>query len=163
MRYEMAVLAALVQEDSPNTHSIVTATGISERKVQDVLNTLQSTMDISISREKNGKRQALSISSWGVFGDGERLIEKLKNTDLSIFKQHRKITTKASPDKTRSPRMVTLEEKRDYYNQVKLKNYRDSMRLEGFSVEDTPLPSDKQDREALRKNLIAMYKASGYV
>ncbi|PPE56405.1 hypothetical protein F157LOC_04053 [Pectobacterium brasiliense] len=59
--------------------------------------------------------------------------------------------------------MVTLEEKRDYYNQVKLKNYRDSMRLEGFSVEDTPLPADKQEREALRKNLIAMYKASGYV
>ncbi len=26
MRYEMAVLAALVQEDSPNTHSIVTTT-----------------------------------------------------------------------------------------------------------------------------------------
>ncbi|MBI0519150.1 helix-turn-helix domain-containing protein, partial [Pectobacterium parmentieri] len=77
MRYEMAVLAALVQENSPNTQSIVTATGISERKVQDVLNTLQSTMDINISREKNGKRQALSISSWGVFGDGERLIEKL--------------------------------------------------------------------------------------
>ncbi|MBI0520701.1 helix-turn-helix domain-containing protein, partial [Pectobacterium parmentieri] len=77
MRYEMAVLAALVQEDFPNTHSIVTATGISERKVQEVLSTLQSTMDISITRVKNGKRQALPISSWGVFGDGERLIEKL--------------------------------------------------------------------------------------
>ncbi|MGQ5288105.1 YhfG family protein [Pectobacterium actinidiae] len=120
-------------------------------------------MDINISREKNGKRQSLSISSWGVFGDGKRLIEKLKNTDLLIFKQHRKITTKALPNKTRSSRMVTLEEKRDYYNQVKLKNYRDSMRLEGFNVEDTPLPSDKQEREALRKNLIAMCKAGGCV
>ncbi|WP_226374080.1 YhfG family protein [Pectobacterium quasiaquaticum] len=40
--------------------------------------------------------------------------------------------------------MVTLEEKRDYYNRVKLKNYRDNMRLEGFNVEYTPLPSDKQ-------------------
>ncbi|WP_233958886.1 YhfG family protein [Pectobacterium versatile] len=59
--------------------------------------------------------------------------------------------------------MVTLEEKRDYYNQVKLKNYRDSMRLEGFSVEDAPLPADKQERDALRKNLIVMYKAGGYV
>ncbi|MEQ9846877.1 YhfG family protein [Pectobacterium brasiliense] len=58
---------------------------------------------------------------------------------------------------------MTLEEKRDYYNRVKLKNYRDSMRLEGFNVEGTPLPPNKQEREALRKNLIAMYKASGYV
>nr|WP_113868633.1 YhfG family protein [Brenneria salicis]NMN92498.1 hypothetical protein [Brenneria salicis ATCC 15712 = DSM 30166]RBP59371.1 hypothetical protein DES54_14038 [Brenneria salicis ATCC 15712 = DSM 30166]RLM31268.1 hypothetical protein BHG07_06255 [Brenneria salicis ATCC 15712 = DSM 30166] len=163
MRYEMAVLAALVQEDSPNTQAIVNATGISEREIQEVLSTLQSTMDIGITRAKNGKRQVLHISSWGMFGDGERLIEKLKNTDLLTFKQHRKITTKALPNKTRSPRMVTLEEKRDYYNQVKLKNYRDSMRLEGFNVEDTPLPSDKQEREALRKNLIAIYKASGYV
>ncbi|MCL2893129.1 YhfG family protein [Brenneria tiliae] len=163
MRYEMAILAALVQEDSPNTQSIVTATGISERKVQEVLNALQSTMDIGIARIKSGKRQALYISSWGVFGNGERLIEKLKTTDLAVFKQHRQITTKALPGKTQSSRMVTLEEKRDYYNQVKLKNYRDSMRLEGFSVEDTPLPSDKQEREALRKSLIAKYKASGYV
>ncbi|WP_240476163.1 YhfG family protein [Pectobacterium brasiliense] len=29
---------------------------------------------------------------------------------------------------------------------MKLKNYRDSMRLEGFNVEDTPLPPDKQER-----------------
>lgn len=163
MRYEMVVLAALIQEDAPNTQSIVAATGISERKVQEVLNTLQSTMDISITRVKKGKRQALSISSWGVFGDGKRLIEKLKNTDLLIFKQHRKITAKTLPSETRSSHRVTLEEKRDYYNQVKLKNYRDSMRLEGFNIEDTPLPSDKQERDALRKNLIAMYKASGYV
>ncbi|MFE8149345.1 helix-turn-helix domain-containing protein [Brenneria goodwinii] len=95
----MAILAALVQEDSPNTQSIVMATGISERKVQEVLNALQSTMDIGITRVKNGKRQALHISSWGVFGDGERLIEKLKNTDLTVFKQHRQITAKASPEK----------------------------------------------------------------
>ncbi|WP_219609326.1 YhfG family protein [Pectobacterium brasiliense] len=67
------------------------------------------------------------------------------------------------PNNTRPSRMVTLEEKRDYYNRMKLKNYRDTMRLEGFSVEDTPLPSDKQERKALRKNLTAMYKASGYV
>ncbi|MFJ5358931.1 YhfG family protein [Pectobacterium sp. CHL-2024] len=67
------------------------------------------------------------------------------------------------PNNTRPSLIVALEEKRDYYNQVKLKNYRDSMRLEGFNVEDTPLPSDKQEREALRKNLIAMYKAGGYV
>ncbi|AFR04657.1 MULTISPECIES: YhfG family protein [Pectobacterium] len=127
-----------------------------------MLNTLQSTMDISITRVKNGKRQVLSISSWSVFGDGERLIEKLKNIDLSIFKQHRKITTKALPNNTRPSLIVALEEKRDYYNQVKLKNYRDSMRLEGFNVEDTPLPPDKQERGALRKNLIAMYKAGGY-
>ncbi|MEI7339454.1 YhfG family protein [Pectobacterium carotovorum] len=67
------------------------------------------------------------------------------------------------PNNTRPSRMVTLEEKRHYYDRVKLKNYRDSMSLEGFCVEDTPFPSDKQEREALRKNLIAMYKASGYV
>ncbi|MCA5921560.1 YhfG family protein [Pectobacterium brasiliense] len=67
------------------------------------------------------------------------------------------------PNNTAPSRMVTLEEKHDYYNRVKLKNYRDSMPLEGFSIEDTPLRSDKQEREALRKNLIAMYKASGYV
>ena len=67
------------------------------------------------------------------------------------------------PNNTRPSLIVTLEEKRDYYNQVKLKNYRDSMRLEGFNIEDTPLPADKQEREALRKNLIAMYKAGGYV
>ncbi|MBN3066202.1 hypothetical protein H5A21_19495 [Pectobacterium aquaticum] len=44
------------------------------------------------------------------------------------------------PNNTRPSRMVTLEEKRDYYNRVKLKNYRDNMRLEGFNVEYTPLP-----------------------
>lgn len=59
--------------------------------------------------------------------------------------------------------MVTREEKRDDCNQVKYQNYRDSMRPEGFSVEDTPLPADKQERETRRKNLIVMYKASGYV
>lgn len=163
MRYEMAVLAALVQEHSPNTQSIITATGISERKVQEVLSALQSTMDIGITRVKHGRRQVLSISSWGVFGDGERLMDKLKNTDLSLFRQHRKIAAKPLPSRSLSSRMVTLEEKRAYYNQVKLKNYRDSMRLEGFDIQDTPLPSDKQERERLRKQLIAMYKASSYV
>ncbi|WP_226888493.1 YhfG family protein [Pectobacterium aquaticum] len=47
------------------------------------------------------------------------------------------------PNNTRPSLIVALEEKRDYYNQVKLKNYRDSMRLEGFNVEDMPLPPDK--------------------
>lgn len=87
----MAVLATLIQEDSPHTQPIVAAAGISESKVQE-LSTLQYQHD--------SYRQALSISSWGVFSDGERLVEKLKNTDLLIFKQHRKIATKALPNKT---------------------------------------------------------------
>ncbi|PWC18044.1 hypothetical protein DDT52_15355 [Brenneria roseae subsp. roseae] len=158
MRYEMAVLAALVQQDSPNTQSIVTSTGISERKVQEVLHVLQATMEIGIARVKNGKRQVLSITSWGVFGDGEHLVGKLKNTDLNAFKQDRQIIPKVNSHSTHHPRLATLEEKRRYYNEVKLKNYRDSMRLEGFDVKETHIPSDKQERETLRKNLIAMYK-----
>ncbi|WP_406643563.1 hypothetical protein [Pectobacterium brasiliense] len=34
---------------------------------------------------------------------------------------------------------------------MKLKNYRDSMCLEGFNVEDTPLPPDKQERSTEKK------------
>lgn len=67
MKYELDVLAALVQLAEPTTKDIVAATGISERKVQNVIKRLQVDLEMSIEKVKKGRSIVYTIKSWGIF------------------------------------------------------------------------------------------------
>ncbi|MGN2718594.1 hypothetical protein ACTFQF_16335 [Aliivibrio fischeri] len=54
MKYELLVLAAMTRLESPNTQAIVAATGISERKVQSVVNSLVENLRLKHSKRAPG-------------------------------------------------------------------------------------------------------------
>jgi hypothetical protein len=73
MKYELLVLAAMTRLESPNTQAIVAATGISERKVQSVVNSLIENLGLNIERKRQGRTFHFSINSWGVFESGKAI------------------------------------------------------------------------------------------
>ena len=117
MNYELDILAALIQLSEPTTQDIVAATGISERKVQNVMKTLQSDLKIEIKKSKDGRNVRYSIKSWGVFESGKVLEKELSNRHLNTCK---KSTFKFS--------------KAAFYESVKMSNYKESSRLEGITI-----------------------------
>lgn len=55
--------------------------------------------------------------------------------------------------------MTSLAEKKQYFDRVKLDNYRQSMRLEGLNSSNQTLPVSKNERAKLKQNLINKYAA----
>ncbi len=151
MNYELDVLAGLVQLKHPNTKKIVEFTGFSERKVQKVIRFLSEDMGIKIKKIKNEKSWYFSIEKWGIFESGRELQLVLKDRNLKPKKEKR------IKEKNNNFLMKSFSEKHKYFERVKLKNYRESMRLEGINIVNTPIPHDKAQREKLRNKLLAKY------
>ncbi|CNI36751.1 Uncharacterised protein [Yersinia rohdei] len=55
--------------------------------------------------------------------------------------------------------MTSLAEKKQYFDRVKLDNYRQSMRLEGLNSTNQTLPTSKNERAKLKQSLINKYTA----
>ncbi|WP_434524176.1 YhfG family protein [Photorhabdus asymbiotica] len=157
MKYELAVMAALTKLNHPNTRSIVDATGISERKVQQVLQTLQQDLEVKINRIRNGKVSYFEVISWGIFESGQAINCKLSDLDLAKFKYSRQQEKDIRNKKDKKAIMTTYNEKKRYFDRVKLKNYRHSMRLEGMNIIMNSLPVTKEEQENLRSHLIRKY------
>ena len=139
MKYELLVLAAMTRLESPNTQAIVAATGISERKVQSVVNSLVENLGLNIKRERQGRTFRFSISSWGVFESGKAIQSQLNDIDLVM---------------PSNSMLSSYEEKYAYFEQVKMDNFKESMRLEGHDVAsnfDLSLDREQQRQILLNK------------
>lgn len=138
MKYELLVLAAMTRLESPNTQAIVAATGISERKVQSVVNSLVENLGLNIQRERQGRTFRFSINSWGVFESGKTLQSQLNDIDLVM---------------PSNSMLSSYKEKHAYFEQVKMNNFKESMRLEGHEIAgDFDLSLDReQQRQVLLK------------
>lgn len=138
MKYELLVLAAMTRLESPNTKAIVAATGISERKVQSVVNSLVKKLGLNIQRERQGRTFRFSINSWGVFESGEAIQSKLDDIDLVM---------------PSNSMISSYEEKYAYFEQVKMDNFKESMRLEGHDVaSDFDLSLDREQQRQILLN-----------
>lgn len=139
MKYELLVLAAMTRLESPNTQAIVAATGISERKVQSVVNSLVENLGLNIQRERQGRTFRFSINSWGVFETGKTIQSQLNDIDLVM---------------PSNSMLSSYEEKHAYFEQVKMDNFKESMRLEGHDVAsnfDLSLDREQQRQILLNK------------
>ena len=139
MKYELLVLAAMTRLESPNTQAIVAATGISERKVQSVVNSLVENLGLNIQRERQGRTFRFSINSWGVFESGKEIQSQLNDIDLVM---------------PSNSMLSSYEEKHAYFEQVKMDNFKESMRLEGHDVAsnfDLSLDREQQRQILLNK------------
>ncbi|WP_255310668.1 YhfG family protein [Aliivibrio sp. 1S128] len=139
MKYELLVLAAMTRLESPNTQAIVAATGISERKVQSVVNSLVENLGLNIQRERQGRTFRFSINSWGVFETGKTIQSQLNDIDLVM---------------PSNSMLSSYEEKHAYFEQVKMDNFKESMRLEGHDVAsnfDLSLNREQQRQILLNK------------
>ncbi|MUK43736.1 hypothetical protein GNP61_19540 [Aliivibrio fischeri] len=139
MKYELLVLAAMTRLESPNTQAIVAATGISERKVQSVVNSLVENLGLNIQRERQGRTFRFSINSWGVFESGKAIQSQLNYIDLVM---------------PSNSLLSSYEEKHAYFEQVKMDNFKESMRLEGHDVAsnfDLSLDREQQRQILLNK------------
>ncbi|MEZ9567172.1 YhfG family protein [Vibrio artabrorum] len=139
MKYELLVLAAMTRLESPNTQAIVAATGISERKVQSVVNSLVKNLGLNIQRERQGRTFRFSINSWGVFESGNAIQSQLNDIDLVM---------------PSNSMLSSYEEKHAYFEQVKMDNFKESMRLEGHDVAsnfDLSLDREQQRQILLNK------------
>ncbi|OCH17752.1 hypothetical protein A6E05_13615 [Aliivibrio sp. 1S165] len=138
MKYELLVLAAMTRLESPNTQAIVAATGISERKVQSVVNSLVENLGLNIERERQGRTFRFSINSWGVFESGKAIQSQLNDIDLVM---------------PSNSMLFSYEEKHAYFEQVKMDNFKESMRLEGHDVaSDFDLSLDKEEQRQILLN-----------
>ena len=140
MNYELDVLAALTQLSEPTTQDIVAATGISERKVQNVMKALQSDLKIAIKKTKDGRNIRYSITSWGVFESGKVLEKEL------VARPLKKSALKFS--------------KAAFYESVKMINYKESSRLEGIAIHFSISTKNlKKYRSTKKRSLIAKYSS----
>ena len=151
MKYELEVLAAITQYQYPNIKLIVNATGISERKVQLVIKSLYAEMGMELEKHPHGNSFYFSIKSWGLFESGSALRERLDNLDLVKAKAQRLRAKK------RSVNLKTLADKEAYYESVKWKNYRDSMRLEGIDTSSLKPISNSKDLQQAKEELLQFY------
>ena len=149
MNYDLSVLAAITRLEHPNTQKIVSATGISERKVQNVIKSLSSDFGISIIRKKMGRSSYFVIKSWGVFESGDVLRQKLDTIELKKDKPLSK--------QPKSPLLITFSEKHRHFEKVKAHHFKESMRLEGYSINIEDYPLEKSARMLLKEKLIRKY------
>ena len=150
MRYEFDVLAVMIEIEKPTTRKIVNLTGISERKVQSVIKSLCEDLEMKILRVKEGRTSYYSIIGWGVFESGLKLKEKLKSRRDCMKKQVNKHKV-----------IYTFSQKRDYFDKVKLINFKESMRLEGVSINIKKYPAKKSDIASMKNDLIKKYTMLG--
>ncbi|MCD9498931.1 hypothetical protein GLP14_01725 [Photobacterium carnosum] len=138
MKYELLVLAAMTRLESPNTQAIVAATGISERKVQSVVNSLIENLGLNIERKRQGRTFRFSIHSWGVFESGKAIQSQLNNIDLVM---------------PSNSILSSYEDKHAYFEQVKMDNFKESMRLEGHDIaSDFDLSLDREQQRQILLN-----------
>ncbi|WP_028305010.1 YhfG family protein [Oceanospirillum maris] len=152
MKYEFEVLAALVQFKHVNTKVIVNSTGISERKVQSVLKDLHSNLGICINKRREKNSFYFFVESWGAFETGSAIIERLHKLDLAEAKARR-----ISSKNQRKRKLLSLSDKIEYSNSVKLKNYNESLRLEGISSKKPDLSGNKKQLQDKRDELLKYY------
>jgi hypothetical protein len=140
MNYEVAVLAALVQLEKPTKPSITEKTGISDQRVNLAIRNLRDILDVKISRIGSNKTGFYNIDSWGAFESGRKILRKARALDLDRYKNDRTI------------KYDTYRLKKLYSDEVKLNNYRQSLRLEGFQPA-TDVPDLDRLSESERKKL----------
>ena len=140
MNYEIEVLAALTQLPEPTTQEMASATGISERKVQTVIKTLQNDFKVDIKKVKQGRHIHYVITGWGVFESGDHLKQVLANRPTRSNRSNSKIT------------------KSTFYESVKMSNYKESSRLEGISIEASKQPAfAKKTSSTTKRALVKKY------
>ncbi|WP_017444807.1 YhfG family protein [Gayadomonas joobiniege] len=147
MKYEFVVLAALVQLKHANTRVIVNSTGISERKVRSVVKDLHLNLGICFKKEK---KLFLLLYRIFVFETGSSIFERLYKLDLAK-------ASRISSKNQRKRKLLSLSDKIEYSNSVKLKNYNESLRLEGISSKKTDLSANKKQLQDERYELLKYY------
>ena len=144
MNYEMAVLAALVQLEKPTKPSITGKTGISDQRVNLAIKNLRDLLDVRISRIGSNKTGYYHIDAWGAFESGKKVLRKARALNLDRYKNDRTVTYNSN-------RLKKL-----YSDEVKLNNYRHSLKLEGFqaSIDGPDLEQlSKSERQKLREEI----------
>lgn len=146
MNYEFTVLAALVQLNNPTRPKITEATGISTQKINSSIKNLKIILGIGINWHGAKKTGHYQIESWGAFESGKRIRYKAGALKLSTFKRHKRIEY----DSTILKQLYAAD--------VKLQNYRHSLKLEGFETKDPSRnltllsPSERKElREELKR------------
>lgn len=147
MNYEMAVLAALVQLDKPTRPKIVEETGISSQRVNTAIKSLREFFNIGIHWHGAQRTGYYHIESWGAFESGKAIRCKAYSLNLAIYKAEKVFEFDSN------------RYKRHYANEVKLHNYRHSLKLEGFDTKQ-PIESSKltaEERKEKRAELKKKY------
>ncbi|WP_428355365.1 YhfG family protein [Methyloprofundus sp.] len=152
MNYELSILAAITRLEHPSTKKIVIATGISERKVQNVIKSLSSDFHIKILRKNIGRSNYFVVKDWGVFESGNVLRKKLDTIELKIDGELMSLLKKSKP-----LLLTTFSEKHEYFEKVKTHNFKESLRLEGYSINIEDYPVEKPERKLFREELIKKY------
>lgn len=152
VNYELFVLAAITRLEYPSTKQIVIATGISERKIQNVIKSLSSDLSMKIIRKKIGRSNYFVIKNWGVFESGNVLKKKLDAIELKKDGEFMSL-----PQKSKPILLTTFSEKHDHFEKVKTHNFKESMRLEGYSINIENCPVEKSERKLFREELIKKY------
>ncbi|RLA41537.1 MAG: hypothetical protein DRR42_24565 [Gammaproteobacteria bacterium] len=125
MKYEIAVLAALVQIDKPTRPKITEQTDISAQKINSSIKNLKAILDIGICWHGAKKTGHYQIESWGSFESGRKIRRKVAALQLSAYKRNREI------------RYDSDLIKKFYAEDMKLHNYRHSLKLEGLNAKDS--------------------------
>jgi hypothetical protein len=151
MNYEMAVLAALVQLEKPTKPGISQRTGISDQRVNQAIKNLREMLDVRITRVGSNKTGYYQIVGWGAFESGKKIARKARALELDSYKQDRTVRYDAN------------RLKKHYCDEVKLTNYRQSLRLEGLHSTSDAAGLDKlsrSERQTLREDIKARFKRS---
>ena len=144
MKYEAAVLAAMVQSDKATTPQIETMTGISARRIHTAIENLKSLMGIDIAWKGANKSGHYEVLSWGAFESGTKIQARSMAIDLKKYKKDKSLVI--DPAKW----------KKHYINLTKHENYKHSLRLEGFEPDNLLNVSnlDKSTRTKLKQQYI---------
>lgn len=140
MNYEIAVLAALVQLDKPTRPKITMVTGISAQKINSSIKNLRAILDISIHWHGAKKTGHYQIDSWGSFESGKKIRRKVGALKLITYKRSKEIEYDSALLKM------------FYSEDMKLHNYRHSLKLEGFNTKN-PTRQLAHLNQAARKKL----------
>lgn len=154
MKSELDVLAAMLLCDQPNTKQIGIATGISECEVQDVIKSLTIDLGMDISQVKSENSSYYVIKSWGVFESGDTLRRLLRQRVLTNEKMLASTVEHVKP-----ALLTSFSEKYQHFEKVKIANFRESMRLEGLSVDVAHFPAEQTAISEMRTALIEKYSA----
>lgn len=150
MTYEMAVLAALVQIEHPSRPKISEATGISPQRINTALGYLRDYLDVDIKHRGARKNGFYEIVSWGAFETGKLIRNKALSLNLQLYRDSRKLE--------HDPQLA----KKHYAQSVKIKNYKQSLLLEGFKSTATDKEElSKDERAKKREDILRKYLPRG--
>lgn len=150
MKYEAAVLAAMVQSEKATTPAIEAMTGISARRIRTAIENLKSLMGIDIAWKGANRSGHYEIISWGAFESGVKIQARSMAIDLQTYKSNKTLV------------VDPIKWKKHYINLTKHENYKHSLRLEGLKP-DNLLDVSRMNRSA-RLKLKQQYisKVSGH-